>query len=269
MLYSAAGGGGARGFAGGVAVDGFGFAGGARLGALPAGGVVGRAGWGDEAAGGGAVGFGVEAARAERVCGAEVFVCAAERAFGFDDVNVVFREFIDEAGGDRRLVKAARAAVLSEADLGAFLGPRDADVGEAAFFLQTLDAAFIQRALVGEQTFLEARQEDRVELQALGGVECHERHALAVVALAGVHDEGDVFDEARQVFEIVHEAHEFLQVFQAALGLRGFVGLPHGGVARLIKDEFGEFGVAHGVHLAAPAFERGEQAGHGAAGFAG
>ena len=65
-----------------------------------------------------------------------------------------------------------------------------------------------------------------------------------------------MFKEARQVFKIVHEAHEFLQVFKPRLGLRALVGLPHRGVAGFIQDQFGQLGVTHSVNLRAPALKR-------------
>ncbi|MGO7939702.1 hypothetical protein ACC731_38565, partial [Rhizobium ruizarguesonis] len=56
---------------------------------------------------------------------------------------------------------------LDEPDVAAMLGAGDADIGEAALFLQAGAAALIQRALVREEAFLPAGQEDGVEFQAL------------------------------------------------------------------------------------------------------
>ena len=53
-------------------------------------------------------------------------------------------------------------------DAGALAGAGDADIGEAALFLEAGAAAFVHRALGGEQAFLPAGQEDGVELEALG-----------------------------------------------------------------------------------------------------
>ncbi len=101
-----------------------------------------------------------------------------------------------------------------------------------------------------EQPFLPARQEHDVELEALGGVQRHQRDAVAVVALLGVHDQRDVLEEAGQRLELVHEADELLQVLQPRLRLRALVGLPHRRVAALVEDQLGQLGVLQLVDAA-------------------
>ena len=59
-------------------------------------------------------------------------------------------------------------AVLREGNEGAALGAGDADIGEAALFLEAGAALLVERALVREQAFLPAGQEDRAEFQPLG-----------------------------------------------------------------------------------------------------
>ena len=72
------------------------------------------------------------------------------------------------------------------------------DMGEAALLLEPGAAALVERALVREQPFLPAGQEDGVELEALGGVQRHQADALGGVALVRLHDERDVLEEARR-----------------------------------------------------------------------
>ncbi len=55
--------------------------------------------------------------------------------------------------------------------VGPLARPREADIGQPALFLEAGQALVVERALVGEQAFLPARQEHRVELQPLGGVQ--------------------------------------------------------------------------------------------------
>ena len=48
---------------------------------------------------------------------------------------------------------------------------------------------------------------------------------------------------AAQRFELLHRAHEFLQIVQPARRLRRFVGLQHVGVAAFVQHHFGQFGM--------------------------
>ncbi len=84
-----------------------------RFGALPAGRVVARSE---------ARGRVVEPALAVRVAArtclieriAEVLIGAAERALGFDNLDVAFRQVVHEARGDGGLIEPARAPILRE-----------------------------------------------------------------------------------------------------------------------------------------------------------
>ena len=87
--------------------------------------------------------------------------------------------------------------------------------------------------------------------------------------LLGIHDQGDVLEEALQVLELVHEAHELLQVLQPRLRLRALVALPHRRVAGLVQDQLGQLGVRHAVDAAAPALEAGDEVGERLARLAG
>jgi len=65
-------------------------------------------------------------------------------------------QFIDEAAGQLRGPAAIDHAVGGEADARVLLGAGDADVGQAAFLLQSLQALFVDAALAGEDAFLPA-----------------------------------------------------------------------------------------------------------------
>ena len=203
----------------------------------------------------------VEAALAIAAAAAarETLVGAAERSLGFDDVDIRLRQFVHESRGRGGLEKPARAAVLGKRYEGAFPGAGDADVSETALLFEALDAALVEAALMGKQPFLPTGEKHRVELEALGGVQRHQGNAVAVVGFVGVHDERNVLQEAFERVEVVHEAHELLQVLEPRVGLWALVGLKHGRIAGLVEDQLGQIGVFHRPDVAAPALDRAEQ----------
>ena len=107
-----------------------------------------------------------------------------------------FGQFVEEARGDGRLPQAVDAAVGDEPDVQVLLGAGEADIGEAALFLQAGAAALVERALVREQAFLPAGQEDGLELQALGRMQRHDGDGVELLVLLGVHDQRDMLEEA-------------------------------------------------------------------------
>ena len=92
-------------------------------------------------------------------------------------------------------------------------------------------------------------------------------HGIGVAAAVGVHDERDVLEEALQVLELLHGAHQLLQVLEPAGGVGGAVLLPHLGVAGLVEHDLGELGVGERVALrrASGRTRRGGRAAPGAA----
>ena len=64
-------------------------------------------------------------------------------------------------------------------------------------------------------------------------------------ALVVVHHQRDVLEKTLQVLELLHRAHQLLEVFQAAGGVGGAVLLPHLGVAGFVEDDLGELVVRH------------------------
>src|SRR4249919_925755 len=111
------------------------------------------------------------------------------------------------------------AAVGGEIDLRELARARQADMREAALFLKARAATLVERALMREQAFLPAGQEDAVELEALGRVQRHDIDGLFGLVALPIHYEGDVLEETLQVLELLHRTHQFFQVFQAAGGI--------------------------------------------------
>ena len=130
---------------------------------------------------------------------------------------------------------------------------------EAALFLEARAAALVERALMRKQAFLPAGQEHGVEFQPLGGMQRHDVDGLLGLRAVAVHHQRDVLEEALQVLEFLHGAHQLLEVFQPAGGVGGAVLLPHLGVAGFIEHDFGELGVRQLILLRAPALECGHQ----------
>ena len=90
------------------------------------------------------------------------------------DLDMRLRQLVEEARGDGRLPQPVGAPVRGEETRGA-CAPGQPDIGEPPLLLEAGAAAFVQRALAGEQAFLPAGQEHGVELQPLGRVQRHDR----------------------------------------------------------------------------------------------
>ena len=153
-------------------------------------------------------------------------------------------QFVDEAAGHLALPLAIDPAVGSEGNRAQRLGPGDADIGEAAFLLQPLGAAFVHAALAREQPVFPARQEHRRKLQPLGGVQGHDRDLVHRFLGVIFHDQRDMLQKALQRLKLLQRLDQFLEVFEPPRRFRRLVGLPHAGVAGLVKDHFGQFDMA-------------------------
>src|SRR6185437_792375 len=121
----------------------------------------------------------------------------------------------------------------------ALAGAGQPDMGKAAFFFKSGATAFVERALMRKQTFLPSGQEYTVEFEALGRMQRHDVDGLLSLATLAVHDEGDVLQKSLKVLELLHGAHELLEVFQPAGGIGGTVFLPHVGIAALVEHDLG------------------------------
>ena len=86
-----------------------------------------------------------------------------------------------------------------------------------------------------EKSFLPARQKHDAEFESLRRVQRHQRDAIAVAALIGIHHQRYMLEETLQRVEVVHETHELLEVLETRLRLRALVGLPHRRIAGLIQ----------------------------------
>ena len=128
-------------------------------------------------------------------------------------------------------------------------------MGEAPLFLEAGAALFVERALARKQAFLPARQEHVVEFEPLGRMQRHQRHRFVLGAAVAVHHQRDVFEEPLQVLELLHRAHQLLQVFQPAGGVGRAVLLPHLGIAALVEHDFGQLRMRGHLALRAPAVE--------------
>ena len=147
----------------------------------------------------------------------------------------------------RRLVAKKIFAALARA--------REPDMREPALFLQAGAAGLVERALMRKQAFLPAGQEHGVEFQPLGGMQRHDVDGVVVAFAVAVHHQRNMFEEAGEVLELLHGAHELLQVFQPPGGIGGTVLLPHLGIAGFIEHDFGQFGSA-AAHPSARASDR-------------
>ncbi len=83
----------------------------------------------------------------------------------------------------------------------------------------------------------------------------HQVHLVAAFLRLDFHDQRDVFEIALQVVEMLHGAHEFLQVLELARRVGGFVVLPHLRIAALVEDDLCKFRMRHAGHQRAPALD--------------
>ncbi len=170
-----------------------------------------------------------------------------------DDVDRGLRQFVDEARGDGRGPQAVDAAVDGEGQLGALARARQPDMGEPPLLLEAGPAALVQRPLVREQAVLPAGQEHRVEFQALGRVQRHQRDALGPLGFRGLHHQRDVLQEGGHVRKLLHGAHELLEVLQPPGGVGRLLLLPHLGVAGFLEDGLCHLGMRVVLHQPRPA----------------
>ena len=154
-----------------------------------------------------------------------------------------------------------------EVNLGAAAGAGQADMGEAALLFQSGAALFVERALARKQALLPAGQEYVVEFESLGRMQRHQRHRILFGAAVAVHHQRDMFEEALQVLELLHRAHQLLEVFEAAGGVSRAIFLPHLGVAALVEHDLGQLGMQGDFALGAPAIEVTDDVAQGAARF--
>ena len=102
-----------------------------------------------------------------------------------------------------------------------------------------------------EEPLFKTGKKDQRKLQALGGVQSHERDPGFGIELVGVGGQGGVVEELGQRFAagfgIVGGVGQFLQVFNAAEGFRRALGLERLDVAGPVDEEADQFGKRGGV----------------------
>ena len=102
-----------------------------------------------------------------------------------------------------------------------------------------------------EEALLKAGEKDERKLEALGGVESHERDARVGIELVGIGGESGVVKEIGESFAallgVVRGVGQFLQILDAAEGLRRAFGFESFDVAGAVDDEANEFGEGGGI----------------------
>ena len=172
---------------------------------------------------------------------------------------MVRRQLIEKARRDRRLPEAVNAPVGGKINARAALGPGDAHIGEASLLFEPGAATFIQRTLVGEQSLLPPRQEDRIEFETLGRMQRHDRHARARVLVIDIHHQRNMFEEPAKIGELLHGAHKLLQVLEPPGRIGRSILLPHVRVAGFLENGLGKLRMFHRVQQRGPAREIADQ----------
>ena len=139
-------------------------------------------------------------------------------------------------------------------------GPGDADVGQAAFLLESVAAVVLEGEVAGKDPVLHAGDIDVGKFQALGAVEGHQEDPVVIaVDVIDVGDQGDVLEKARQgglcvllfhaLLVIGHLADQLVDIFFAVLRVL-LSGVPEGidiaGDVQHMLQEFSQ-GVGQGI----------------------
>ena len=130
---------------------------------------------------------------------------------------------------------------------------------EPALLLQPGAALVVERALVRNRPSSQPGKNTVSNSSPLADVQGHDVDGVGLGGLLVVHHQRNVLEKTLQVLELLHGAHQLLEVFQPAGGVGGAVLVPHLGVAALVEDDFGELGMRQRIALLAPAVERLEQ----------
>src|SRR5262245_46080860 len=93
-------------------------------------------------------------------------------------------QFVQEARRHVGLPQTVDAAIGGEVDAGSAARTREADMGEAALLFEPGAALLVEGALAREQPFLPTWEEHRVELQALRGMDGHDRDGFGFGGVA-------------------------------------------------------------------------------------
>ena len=190
-------------------------------------------------------------------------------------VDQVGRDLVEEPGRRVVLRCAPGGADRRAGQVQPLAGPGDADVGEPPLLLELLGVA--ERAQVREGAVLHAGEEHDRELQALGGVQGHQRDDPGLLGLLGVGDLVGVGDERDPLEEVLEADHlaglaallvelpghgdELGEVLDPGLVLGVVAGAQLGEVARAVEhglEQVGDAGVLVVAHPAEVLEQRGE-----------
>ena len=80
----------------------------------------------------------------------------------------------------------------------------------------------------------------------------HQRDFALLVFSIAIHNQRNMFQKPLQRIKILHGVDKFGQIFQPPRGIRGFIQLPHLGIARLIQHHAGKISMMHLPGLVAP-----------------
>jgi len=142
-------------------------------------------------------------------------------------LQVVGRQLVQETAWFAFADLAVALPVRAVAECEGALGARDADIGQAALFL---DVVGFDAVLMRQQVFFHADQEHMWKLQALGGMQGHQADLVAgfflLIAFHDVHqhdfgdDLGQRFSLAIFFIDAFEPVDQFLDVLHFALGRR-------------------------------------------------
>ncbi len=96
---------------------------------------------------------------------------------------------------------------------------------------------------MGKQPSSQPGQKDRIELQTLGRMQCHDIDQIAPGSFGIFHHQRDMLEESGKVLELVHRDDQFLEVLQTPGRLGRLVVHQHLGIAAFVENHLGEFGM--------------------------
>ena len=118
-------------------------------------------------------------------------------------------------------------------------GARHAHVAKPALLFKLF--GIVERARVREQSLFKSRKKHQRKLQPLGRMQCHQRDARVGIELIGVGRQRRVIEKLGQRLAahlgIVRGVGQFLQVLNAAEGLRRAFGFERLDVAGAVDEE--------------------------------
>ena len=148
-----------------------------------------------------------------------------------------------------RHVVAIAAAIVRAREDQRVHGARHAHVAETALLFEFVGIG--ERARMREQALLKPGEKDQRKLQALGRVQRHQRDARIGIELVGVRSQRRMIEKLGQslaaLFGIVRGVGQFLQVLNAAEGLRRALGLKRLDVAGAVDEKANQLGQSGGI----------------------